>query len=49
MNSLGKLIGISRREIMMGDEIRKRLGAANMIEEIYSHDVEQSLLLASEQ
>jgi hypothetical protein len=49
MNSLGKLMGVSRREIIMGDEIRKKLGAANMVEEIYSRDVQQSLLLASEQ
>jgi hypothetical protein len=49
MNSLGKLMGVSRRENIIGDEIRKTLGAANMVEEIYSRDVEQSLILASEQ
>jgi hypothetical protein len=48
MSSLGKLMGVSRREIIMGDEIRKELGAASTVEEIYSHDVEQSLPLASE-
>ena len=36
MSPLGKLMGVSRREIIMGDEIRKKLGAANRVEGIYS-------------
>jgi hypothetical protein len=48
MSSVGKLMGVSRTEIIMGDEIRKKLGAGNMVEELYSCEVEQSLTLDSE-
>jgi hypothetical protein len=39
---------LSSSEIIMGDEIRKKLGAASMMKETYSHEVVQSLLLGSE-
>jgi hypothetical protein len=48
MSSLDKLMGVSRREIIMSDEIRKRLGAASKVEEIYNHEMEQSLPLDCE-
>jgi hypothetical protein len=48
ISSLGKLMGVYRREIIMVDATRKKLGTANMVEETYSHDVVQSLQLDSE-
>jgi len=41
-------MGVYRREIIMVDATRKKLGTANMVEETYSHDVVQSLQLGSE-
>jgi hypothetical protein len=48
MSFLGKLMGVSRSEIIVGDEIRKKLEAANVVDKMYSHDTEQSLPLDSE-